>query len=205
MKLRFIILTLFVLFLFTKCTKDKSIERNCNEIEWTGFFSPTDTNCLIPLGTDNFWIYDDSVRIANDAFLTFQTNNYILKIQKFSVVGGNKSYKFNQWFGQLTTRNDTVFTTEFIADLSEPECYKLRPFFMKVTQQTYLNPDRTISIYPKTGYIQTKIGNLSYNFVYDEGGALKYYINDKIGVIRIEILVDNKIKRCQTLNNYKLK
>jgi hypothetical protein len=207
MRTNYIILTAVLFFVFTNCKKEKKepINRNCKEVEWTGSFISTDTNCILPLGSDNFWMYDDSVRIQNDSFLTFQTKNWMLNIQKFYTINNNNSYKFNQWLGQLTTRNDTVFTTEYVTNLSETECYKYRPLLMKVKEKSYLNLDKTEIIYPESGSIQTNMGIIPYNYVYENGGALKYFINHKIGIIRIEIIVDNKIKRSKTLNNYKIK
>lgn len=200
-------LSLFCVLMLTTCRKqsEEVATRTCNETELTGLFSKTDTNLLLPLGSDNFWIYDDSVRVSNDTLLTLKSTNFLLHIQKYFLIDNQKSYRFNQLLGQLTTRNDTIFTTEYLPDLAEPTCYRYRPRLMRVSQRTYLNADNTEELFPENGWIQTKMGSLPYQFVYNNANALKYYINDQIGIIRIEFITDHKLKRSLTLNNYALK
>jgi hypothetical protein len=112
---------------------------------------------------------------------------------------------FNRWLPQLTLRNDTIFTTERVTDRSRPECYTYRPYLMKVTQKTILNDISTQSMQPANGIIVTKMGSIKYDYLYNDGDVQHYYINSKIGIIRIEFITNGKIRSSQTLNSYYLK
>lgn len=199
-----ILLLILIVIVFYGCTRSNTPQpRKCYQ-DVTGFDLLTDTNLVFPLGTRNFWIYDDSLRRNEDSTIELINNNFLITARKlYRIDDQHSSIIFNQYLPQLTLINDTIYTTILAEQVNDSECFDYKPFLFRTATVAYLNPEKTILLYPASGTISTRLGNLQYHYIYENQGSLKYFLNTQLGIVRIEVKsVTGKLVRSKTLNNY---
>lgn len=195
-----------LLLIGTFSCKKSDVEKQCYK-DFSGFSIITDTNLIFPFGTENFWIYDDSLKRDSDSSIKLVTNNFLFTARKlYQIENDYYNIEFNQWKSPMTLKNDTIFFSQISTDINNSACYEHKPFLFKTETMSFLNEEKTIMLYPEKGIINTKLGPIEYSYIYYFMPSEKYYINPKIGIIREEILsITGEIIRSKTLNNYYIK
>lgn len=196
---------LLLICLFCSACGKESIKK-CNEIPMTGLNYQESGKTIIPLNQRNFWIYDDSFYNNQEKKMNLRSKNFIMYIQSFSKLNEQYILDFNQFMPPITVIGDTIFTVDYTSSSpNNSNCYKYLPYLFRATDTVYLNSEKTNKIYPSKGQIKTKLGMLSYNYVYNNENSYYQYINDTIGIIRYENRnSDTTFIRSRTINNYEL-
>lgn len=206
MKFKYLYLFVLICTIEFGCKKDTTPVKNCTEINMNGFTYVGKTKTLIPLNQQNFWIYDDSVYNSQNKIMDLRSNNFIMYIESFSKIDEQYILYFNQFMPPISVFGDSIFSAISTPEFDKPNCYEYKPFLFKVADTAYLNEERTSKLYPAVGQIQTKLGNISYNYIYNNGNSLYEYINDSIGIIRYEFKnSDSTFIRTMTINNFEIK
>lgn len=198
-------LVIFISLIICSCAK-KPMDKQCY-VDFTGFSLSTDTNLVFPFGTENFWIYDDSLKRDNDTAIRLITDKFLFKSTKlYQIENDFYSIEFNQWKSFMTLKNDTIYFSQRLTDVNALNCYEHHAFLFETDRPTYLNDDKTVQLYPQNGIINTKLGQITYNYIYYAMPSVKNFINTKIGIVREEVFSSSgEIIRSKTLNNYYIK
>ncbi len=166
------------------------------------------SNAIIPLHTQNFWVYNDSLW-ENGVFQDVKST--LLVIDEVMDLEGIKSMSFSTIIPRLTLRNDTLFSTKLTPDPSFPECYELLyPMFFSTTDTIQVDEEPSTKIvYRSTIPIETSLGIYSDNVVYKDGDVFEVVIYEQLGIIKMSFFAldgnNQPIKRrTLTLKDYDL-
>jgi len=155
---------------------------------------------IFPLGTRNFWIYDDSLFSSNTHSLI--DSNYLLTSKSVTLIDkAHYAISFDQFINTLTIINDTLYKVDFNSKYGE-NCVSYSPFLFRADTLVEIDKNQGIVLYPASGSIPTKIGQIPYDYIYEYSSSYKYYIHNHLGIIRMEQFADGQLRRSKTLNNY---
>lgn len=156
------------------------------------------SNALIPLHRENFWVYSDSLW-ENGVFQSEKST--LLTIEKVYELDGLKSIQFSSILPQLTLKNDTLFSTQLTPAQNSPNCYQLLyPMFFETTDTVQVDrmPSRKF-VFKSTAAIQTTVGTFSDNIILKEEEVFEIATNKQVGIVKISFFAFNstnqKIKR----------
>jgi hypothetical protein len=202
-------LLLGIVFLIS-CEKDKGLGKVCNYQE-IPFDIDIQSNAIIPLHSQNFWVYSDSLwEVSTGNFESEKST--LLKIDKVYDLDGLKSIKFSSIIPQLTLRNDTLFSTILTPEQSSANCFKLLyPMFFSTIDSIEVDDEPSDKfVYRDITPVETSIGTYSDNIIYNEENLFEVIINEEIGIIKISFFIPNGNKPSQkrrtlTLKDYDLK
>lgn len=206
-KLKNGIYLILVLLSLISCEKDENPPVSCNYQE-----TPIDlstANTIIPLHSQNFWVYSDSV-FENGVFGLEKST--LLTIDKTYDLAGLKSLQFSSLLPRLTIRNDTMFSTEITPLESAPNCFELvYPMFFSTQDSIQVDgyPRSNKYVYRSPNEIETLVGIFTNNIIYGEEGFFEVAINEAVGIVKISFFINDingvKIKRrILTLKDYDL-
>jgi hypothetical protein len=196
------------LLIFISCEKNENLRKTC-KYEEIPFDINIQSNSIIPLNSQNFWVYSDS--LWEDGIFQNERST-LLKIDKAYELDGLKSLEFSSIIPQLTLRNDTLFSTIFTPEETSLNCYELLyPMFFSTEDTIQVNNAQSDKfVYRSSDAIETIIGTYSNNIIYKEEDIFEVIINEQIGIIKIYFFIFNannqKIKRrTLTLKDFDLK
>lgn len=189
-------LILILLISAASCKKSEN-SKTCNyQPATTGDFK-NPTNTIIPINTQNFWLYTDS-SLQNGSMIP--NKDFLLTVDDVYKVGSYNSVSFNQFLPQLTIVGDSLFSTILTPESSKPACYELHKYLFNVTDTAVLSSnDVTTLLYSSKDTCHTNAGNFAGNIVYTSGNSFRMTINAKVGILKIEMG-----NRTLTLKSYSL-
>jgi hypothetical protein len=203
-----IILLLIGIIIFISCSNNDSLEKTCNYDEYINNID-IPSNAIIPLNSQNFWVYADSLW-ENGIFQNEKST--LLIIDKIFDLDGLKSIKFSSIIPQLTLRNDTLFSTSLTPEQSSANCYELLyPMFFSTSDSVHVDDDPSNKfVYRSISPIETPTGIYYNNIIYNEEGVFEIIVNEQVGIIKISFFVYNENsekqkRRTLTLKDYDIK
>lgn len=161
---------------------------------------------LIPINTQNFWTYTDSL-FNPDTGAWEQTSTTLIKIEDVYEIDGMTYFDFSELWPAMTVIGDTLFYVIRNEDVNAAGCYQLKKGYFPLDRDTVRYGDGPDYIaYKDTATISTQAGNFSDNIVYQEGTTRKTIFHTGIGLIRTATqLANGHTRRSLTLKNYTLK
>jgi len=204
LKVKTIITGIVLLALIQACSKAPS-PKTCSYGQPLAGDFISQEQTLIPLNTRNFWVYDDSSS-HNGSGMMLNTSNFMLYIKDVYKAEERYSLEFNQWIPRLTLFGDSLYSTLMTPEAEKPGCFEYEPFLIRPQDTLYYHTATKTKIYQASGVISTRKGPIDYDYIYEITGASRFYLNDRIGIIRMELFdQDGNVIRSQTLNNYEVK
>ena len=200
-------LTLILITIITlvSCGKDEPISKDCGLIENPLNFNSEST--IIPLNSQNFWVYTDSLW-ENGNFKSEKST--LLKIETVYDLEGMTALEFTSILPLLTIKGDTLFSTRYTPEQALPNCFELYyPMFFATTDTVQVdnNPSNKF-VFRSTIPVTTPTGVYSDNIVFSEEGYFEVIVNEQVGIIKISFYVNEGInkqkRRTLTLKDYTL-
>ena len=188
---------LIIGLLLGSCTKDKQL--SC-EVSYIPLDYSVEGNSLIPVNTQNFWLYADS--IFNPAAGTVEkTQSTLINIEAVFEVNDITYFEFSELFPPMTMAGDTLLT---VTTKSDGNCYNLKTMLFPVTDTTRVGDMQML--YPDSKEIVTPAGKFSGNIIYADHDIQKMYFHPGLGLIRLELRsAEGKMRRSLSLKEYKVK
>ena len=182
---------------FISCDKNVDLGKSCNYEEMPLGIS-SQANTIIPLHSQNFWVYSDS--LFNDGVFESEKST-LLKIEEVYDLDGLESVRFSSLIPQLTVRNDTLFSTALTPQPDAPNCYELiSPMFFSTTDSIQVGDGFSNAfVYSSAEEVITPSGIYTDNIIYKSGDAYEVIVNPEIGIIQISFFLfgenNQRIKR----------
>lgn len=200
-----LICLLLVIAALYSCTKEETEEEACSYPELPGIANSTNT--IIPIHSENFWIYADSLW-DNGVFQRVEST--LLNIDKVYELDGKKAVKFSSLLSVLLIKGDTLFSTELTPSPSAPNCYEIYyPKFFN-TQDSLVVQEGLVDkvLYKSSAPVNTPVGTYSDNIIFSEGDYFRIVCNPQVGIVKISFFVDKgsglEKGRTLTLKDFKL-
>lgn len=200
--LRTIALALCVSVLMVSCEKKDEV-KTCDIRSISGFNYFNTNKTLIPVNTQNWWLYTDS--IWDPATPTLDTTkSTLIKFETIYDLGDGKiAVSSTELLPVMTVVGDTIYSTVFTTSNTD-ECYQLSRQFFQVQDTVWIRPNAYLC--PGADTVRTPAGDFSNNVIYNDGNALEYVINKGKGIVRITLFKANGERRRQmTLKEYSIR
>jgi len=186
------------ILLLSSCTKDGQPER-CN-VSYMPLDYSVAGNSLIPVNTQNFWLYTDSV-FSTATGVFEKTKSTLINIEAVFKVGDITYFEFSELLPPMTLSGDTLLT---ITTKSDGNCYDLKKMLFPVTDTATIGAMQIL--YPDNNEVVTPAGKFSGNIIYSDHDIQKMYFHPGIGLVRLELRsAEGKMRRSLTLKEYKVK
>lgn len=193
------ILPILCLITFFSCSQKQVIPK-CVQTH-ISFDYASDHKTIIPINTQNFWTYVDSVFDPETGVL-ISASTSLIKISDVYQIDGLTYFDFNQLFPPMTVVDDTLFSVSLTQDVNANTCYTLNKGFYPVTDTVSTGPAGQVAYFDTTT-VKTAAGNFSGNVIFEDGVTLRYVFHPGIGLIRNTIYVNGGIlRRSMTLKDY---
>lgn len=199
-----LILLSALLLAVCSCNKKKS-ELTC-EVRHIPLDYKIESKALIPVNTQNFWTYTDSLFDPNTG-AWIQTTTTLIKIEDVYELNGMTYFDFSELWPAMTVVGDTLFYVIRNEDVNADGCYRLKKGFSPLDADTVHFDDYPDNIaYKDTTTVNTQAGSFSDNTVYREGIYRTTIFHSGIGLIRTSTqLANGHTRRSLTLKDYTLK
>lgn len=182
---------------------DDTPQKVCDRTELFGIADTSNT--LIPLNSQNFWVYTDS--LWSNGVLESERST-LLTLDKVYDLAGNVAVQHSSILPLLMLRGDTLVSAAITPTIDAPNCYETYfPMLFKTEDSVLVSSTNTLKyVYPSTSVVKTEVGDFSNNMVYNDGGFYELVLNEQVGIIKISFYITfNSVKmkrRTLTIKDY---
>jgi hypothetical protein len=189
------------------CSKEEPTGKDCQLTDLQNFGSQENT--IIPLHSQNFWMYSDSLwEVGTGNFESEKST--LITIEEIYDLDGMTAVNFSSILPLLTIKGDSLFSTLLTPGPSSTTCFDLLfpMFFATVdTVQVDTEPSPKI-IFRSTAPITTPTGVYTNNIVYRESDFYEVIINEEVGIVKIYFFINTsgtmQKRRTLTLKDFAL-
>lgn len=193
-------------FICWSCDADDEATKRCDFQELPGINDPAPT--VIPLNSQNFWVYADSVW-ENGSFV--EEKSTLLIIDKVYDFNGKRAIRFSTILPLFTIREDMLVSSQFTPGPETDDCYQELFPMLFATEDTVVVEQTPVikQVYKNTAPVSTLSGSFLPTYTYSEGEVFEITTFPELGVVFIGFYTfdangSRRKSRTLTLKDYQL-